>query len=140
MRQEPGGTLSDRIECDLAEFGGVWFPRRVLFRRYLNDELVFTDDARVEEARFNFDLPQSTFELQGMNLALGTAVHDHVSKPTRVLRWNGEQAVVAGAVNPPPELVGRGWLLPLIIAANLVAGLGLLAYYLLRRRGSQPRS
>ena len=87
-----GKTLTDAMSCSptLYEDSNVWFPNECVHRRTRNGDIVTEYRIRVTEARFNYNIDQSTFTLRALAPNKGAYVRQQ-GKPISV--WDGDKAV-----------------------------------------------
>lgn len=161
VRMEHAFTFADgerepglrRMIADLERMeGDVWYPRSVTTEFLIDGERISREVVTVSEARFNIDLPESTFTLAGLNLPVGHEILDRSKGSARVLRWDGEQVVgisaeevrrdeaaakTLGTIDKPQrETFKAGWRQWLLYANAAVLG---IAVVVLMWRGLRKR-
>lgn len=88
-----GQRLRETIENELEQFGLIWFPRRVTYKRFLVDELLFEEVTTVSEAVFNAGVDRTAFSLAGMQIDSGTRVREIPRRSKGPVMWDGKDIV-----------------------------------------------
>ncbi len=85
------------------EVDGFWFPSRIEYEMRRGQAIERRELVVVSDARFNIDIPESTFEVKSLRPSTGTVLYSEVGKPVRVYR-DGEfqpaQARENAAIEP----------------------------------------
>lgn len=130
------GKVVDSIECDMKQWDadGVWFPKKVVYQRRLNGDVVTEEQLTVKSAEFNIPVDESVFTLAGMDIPPGTDVVEtpsfHVSRI-----WNGSKLAPNTTQSPPlaeAEALSSTRILLFSFSLALIAAL-LFAIYWRRR-------
>ena len=135
-----GAPLFDRLESDVTkdEKSGVWFPKRVEFTRTVDGELKKREILEIRNARFNHNLNESVFMLEGLDIRPGAEIYDDTTDGPQIRRiWDGKAIVDGGVRRTLRTLATKDdfrWL-PVIVGVNAtLVGILLLVLYLRRRR------
>jgi hypothetical protein len=78
--------------AQLKQFGDKWFPQKIHCISKRNDKVLIEETIDVEEARFNQNIPDKIFTMEGLELPLGTKFWGTNDKGIgTVVYWNGKQ-------------------------------------------------
>ncbi len=77
-----GGMLDDTIECQLAPFEGVWFPKEVKYTRQVDGVLAVEEVSTISDVHFNEELPDELFEEEGMSMSIEEFLKSRAAEAT----------------------------------------------------------
>lgn len=88
------GRTEERLETEWAQWGEVWFPKRLELVRVGRDGEVYSRTVTlIEAAEFNLDIDREIFTLAGLEMPVGQVVETRFADGTRSGVWDGEQVV-----------------------------------------------
>lgn len=128
-----GRQLRTEIENEVTRWdGGVWFPKRVTRRTFLDGKETDCETTEVVKARFNVAIPPATFKVEGMGIKPGTQIIDMRPNAEHAKVWDGKKAIVlrtdmtTSSTDRKPT-IGRGGILT---TSFVLAGISAVALYL----------
>lgn len=89
-----GRQIRDEIEIELAKWDErVWFPKKVVFRRFNEGSEIICETTEVTRAKFNVAISPQKFKIEGLGIKPGTEIIDMRpdGEPAKV--WDGSRGV-----------------------------------------------
>ncbi|MFG0336015.1 MAG: hypothetical protein ACF8TS_21865 [Maioricimonas sp. JB049] len=143
---EVPGRFTDAIECELAEFGDVWYPKSVRYTRSHQGVVGIETNATVVRAEFNEHIDPAVFELASLPIPVGLHAAETPRHPKGTRYWDGKQFVpgkqlrVQNAAPPLSEKQPNHRSYSWLILANVFLVLSLGCWWLARNRRSGKSS
>jgi hypothetical protein len=134
------------FDCTSSQPGVVWMPIEIVARRWINEDLVTHERFLLHDAAFGERPDDALFTWKAMELPDDFVVKQVSGKVRRMKQWDAEslafgewdaeplvEADLPRRTGPAQRGPGARFATRLFIAANVLIGIGLVAYALLSR-------